>query len=280
MSRKARNREPDVCGWNLGVSFAVVFLLTASSHGQVSRQAAPDQPAAAQARPAQEAGRPPLIVRTSPAVSTTDVDPETSAITVTFDTDMGGGMSWTGGGPAFPKGREGMKPHWRDKRTCVFPATLEKGSYYRIGINSTSYQNFRSAKGIPARPTAIYFTTRGASDELKARVIKPTVAKMEPPNGAKDVDPNLREIRVTFSAAMGGGFSWTGGGPNFPTIPSGARPSWSADRKTAILPVQLQPNWDYRLGLNSPSNKNFSSEWGVPLDPVVYTFHTAGGAGR
>jgi hypothetical protein len=36
----------------------------------------------------------------------------------------------------------------------------------------------------------------------------------------------------------------------------------------------LKPNAQYRLGLNSPSFKNFQSAGGVPLEPVVYTFKT------
>jgi len=38
--------------------------------------------------------------------------------------------------------------------------------------------------------------------------------------------------------------------------------------------VQLEPNHSYRLGLNSPSHRNFQSAGGIPLDPVVYTFKT------
>ena len=257
-------------GWLFVVVIAAGFLPAAVA-GEAGK--GPEKPVAAQK---EGVGEPRVlqIVRTSPSVGATDVDPATTAIVVTFNADMGSGFSWTGGGPNYPKGREGMRPHWRDKRTCVFPVTLEKASYYRIGINSKSFQNFRSAAGVPVRPTAIYFTTQGASEELKARVRKPTVVKMEPPNGAKDVDPNLSEIRVTFSMPMGGGFSWTGGGPTFPATPEGKRPAWSEDRKTCIRPVQLKPNSTYRMGLNSPSAINFMSEWGVSLDPVVYTFQT------
>ena len=42
-----------------------------------------------------------------------------------------------------------------------------------------------------------------------------------------------------------------------------------------MLPVELKPNSQYRLGLNSPSHKNFKSADGVPLAPVVYTFKTS-----
>jgi hypothetical protein len=74
---------------------------------------------------------------------------------------------------------------------------------------------------------------------------------------------------------MRGGFSWTGGGPEFPTVPEGHKPHWSQDRMTATLPVSLKPNASYRLGLNSQSFKNFASADGVPLEPVIYKFHTS-----
>ncbi len=236
-------------------------------------------PLAGQAAPGTPGGAsnpsgPPRIVATSPTVGQTDVDPAITEITVTFDRDMGGGMSWTGGGPEYPPSPAGQRAQWRDKRTCVLPVTLTAGHFYRVGINSKSYQNFRSANGVPALPTAIYFTTQGAGDDLKQKVIKPRIVGLEPKNGTKDVDPALTELRVTFNVPMGGGMSWTGGGPEFPTIPEGKKASWTEDRKTCILPVQLEPNHTYRLGFNSPSHKNFQSDGGVPLDPVTYTFKT------
>lgn len=218
----------------------------------------------------------PQIVETSPRVGSDDVDPTISEITVTFDRDMSKGMSWTGGGPDFPPIAEGKKPAWRDNRTCVFPCKLEAAHYYRVGINSTSFQNFQSADGVPTRPSAIYFATKGASDEVKNRLKKPEIVAINPPNGAKDVDPATTELRVTFNVPMIQGFSWTGGGPNYPEITG--RPHWTEDQKTCVLPVKLKPNWDYRLGLNSPSHKNFQSASGIPLEPVRYRFSTRGNA--
>ena len=49
---------------------------------------------------------------------------------------------------------------------------------------------------------------------------------MAPPNGARGVDPGLRELRVTFNVAMAASYSWCGGGPSFPKIPDGQRPRW------------------------------------------------------
>ncbi len=217
---------------------------------------------------------PPQIVATWPQMGATEVDPAITEISVTFDRDMAGGFSWTGGGPDFPAAQEGQKPQWHDRRTCVLPVKLEAGRFYRVGINSKSYQNFRSAKGAPALPAAIFFTTRGASEELKTKVMKPQIVHVYPPHGATDADPNLTQITVTFNVPMGEGFSWTGGGPNYPTVPEGKKAYWTADHKTCVLPVELKPGWEYKIGLNSAWHNNFQSAAGVPLDPAVYTFKT------
>ncbi|HLA83771.1 MAG TPA: PEGA domain-containing protein [Thermoguttaceae bacterium] len=217
---------------------------------------------------------PPRIVATGPRVGAREVDPALTEITVTFDRDMATGFSWTGGGPDFPPGTEGQTPFWRDKRTAVYPVTLEAERYYRIGVNSDSFRNFKSVEGVPAEPMEIYFTTVGADNETIARLETPRIVSMTPVNGAKDADPNLRTIRVEFDRPMGEGISWVGGGPHYPEVPDGKKPHWSKDGKTCYLPVNLKPGWDYRLGLNSPSFKNFKSRAGVALKPVIYSFHT------
>ena len=152
---------------------------------------------------------PPRILASTPRTGDTEVDPGLHQVTVTFDRDMDtGGYSWTGGGPEFP-GREDQRPQWRDHRTCVLPVKVEAARYYRVGINAPSFQNFRSATGVAVIPTAIHFTTKGASLELKRRATHPQIVALAPRNGARDVDPSLTELRVTFNVPMGDGFSWT-----------------------------------------------------------------------
>ena len=213
----------------------------------------------------------PTIAETFPKIGQTDVDPRITAISVTFDRDMSEGMSWTGGGPQFPQIPRDKKPYWKDKRTCVLPVTLQAGHSYRLGINSQSHQNFKSATGISAPATVFTFNTRGASAQL---IQKPRVVKLVPANKARNVDPKLKELRVTFNMKMGKGMSWTGGGENFPATDKNRKALWTNDGKTCILPVILKPNWDYRLGINSRSYKNFKSESGIASDPIVYTFST------
>jgi beta-lactamase regulating signal transducer with metallopeptidase domain len=226
-------------------------------------------------QPANESTTPyPLIVRTVPKSGATNVDPAIDSISVTFDRDMQKGMSWTGGPPYFPPGDETRIPYWKDKRTCVLPVKLAKGQLFRLGINSKSFTNFRAEGGIPAPPSVICFTTKGAKKSLERRLRVPKIVKLVPQNGAQEIDPKLEALRVTFDMPMGEGFSWTGGGPNFPKIPAGKRPRWSNDGRTCILPVELKPNTSYELGLNSLSHNNFESKWGIPLPPVRYAFAT------
>jgi hypothetical protein len=220
-------------------------------------------------------GHAPDIVATSPAVGATEVDPGLKEITVTFDQDMGGGYSWTGSGPDYPPTPEGQKAQWRDKRTCVLPVKLQAGHYYRVGINSSSYRNFRSAAGVSAEPSAIYFTTQGASPDQILQMQPPKIVATSPVVGATDVDPAVTEITVTFNQEMGGGMSWTGGGPEFPPSPEGQKAQWR-DKHTCVLPVKLEAGHFYRVGINSTSYQNFSSDHGLAALPSAIFFTTQG----
>jgi len=245
------------------VTALALVTLTDPTAGQGADEAGPANPSG-----------PPRIVSSTPRTGDTEVDSGLQQVTVTFDRDMDtGGYSWTGGAPEFP-GREDQRPQWRDKRTCVLPVKVEAARYYRVGINAPSFRNFRSTTGVAVTPTAIHFTTKGASLELKRKATHPQIVALTPRNGAQDVDPSLTELRVTFNVPMGDGFSWTGGGPEYPNNPPGKKPYWTEDHLTCVLPVQLQAGSDYRLGLNSPSFKGFQSATGVPLEPVSYRFKT------
>jgi len=106
---------------------------------------------------AQEA---PKVVETVPPLGATDVEAALTELRVTFDQDMAGGFSWTGGGTSYPEvtGR----PHWIDKRTCVLPVKLKPGWSYVLGINSPSHRNFKSAAGVPAQRVVWKFQTASA----------------------------------------------------------------------------------------------------------------------
>jgi hypothetical protein len=234
---------------------------------------ADDEAAAGKAKPGAKAEKNPFPeYKSNPANGATTVDPSLKEIVVRFDREMGPGMSITGDPTLLPPIDSARKPGWRNARTFVLPVTLAEGAYYRIGINSKSHQNFRDSHGTPAPPTVIAFTTKGASKELIAKVATPQVVSTEPKLGAKDVDADLSELKVTFDLPMGRGMSFVG---DVPAAKDG-RPEWSEDRRTITLPIKLEPGQAYRFGLNSPRHVNFQSEAGVPLEPVVVEFSTAG----
>lgn len=218
---------------------------------------------------------PARIKSTVPEIGAAEVDPAIKEIRVTFDRDMSEGMSWTGSGEAFPPSPKDAKPKWIDKRTCAFPVKLEAGKFYRIGVNSTDFTNFQDGSGVPAAPRVIYFTTKGATEEILARMEKPMVILFDPDSGDSEVGAGTSELSVTFDIPMSLGMSWVGGGEHFPQSPEGAKPTWSEDMKTCTFPVVLKPDSLYRLNLNGILYNNFQSSWGVPLDPVDYTFQTS-----
>src|ERR1019366_4051884 len=255
------NQWPALAGV-LFIALGLVTLTDAQTGEKKSGQAAESAPT-------------PTIVSTSPAVGATDIDPGLKEITVTFDQDMSGGFSWTGGGPDYPTIPEGQKPQWRDKRTCVLPVKIESGHYYRVGINSSSYHGFRSEAGAAAVPSAIYFTTQGASPDQILQMQPPKIVATSPGVGATEVDPAVTEITVTFNQEMGGGMSWTGGGPDYPPSPEGQKAQWR-DKRTCVLPVKLEAARFYRVGINSTSHQNFSSAHGLAALPSAIYFTTQG----
>lgn len=105
----------------------------------------------------------------------------------------------------------------------------------------------------------------------------PKVVKAVPDNGDVNVDPSLREIRVTFDQDMSRqGFSWCGGGDSFPEV--FGRPGWDGPR-TAVLHVRLKPNHQYHLSVNCPSAGNFKSAKGESAAPYPLSFRTGAGSG-
>ena len=104
----------------------------------------------------------------------------------------------------------------------------------------------------------------------------PVVVKTVPEAGLGDVDPGVKEIRVTFSQAMqDGGFSWsTASKETFP--PTAGKPSYSDDKRTGVLPVKLEPGRTYAVWVNSQRFRNFKGANGQPAVPYLLVFKTKG----
>ncbi len=103
---------------------------------------------------------------------------------------------------------------------------------------------------------------------------RPRVVKTSPDNGAIDVDPSTRELRITFDQEMEkGGYSFVGSGPAFP---GAGRPRW-IDARTCVLPLRLAPEREYELSINSERFENFRSRKGEPAVPYPIHFRTGKG---
>lgn len=147
----------------------------------VSLQAAPTATQKDAAGKATVAPARPGVVNTNPPAMAEDVDPALDKITVTFNTPMADrSWSWTGGGDTYP--RTTGKPFYDEpKRVCTLPVKLEPGKVYWIGVNSKSFQNFRTAAGVPVPWYAIVFATRSADG-------KPTPIPQDMLEQAKEIN--------------------------------------------------------------------------------------------
>jgi RNA polymerase sigma-70 factor (ECF subfamily) len=112
---------------------------------------------------------PPVVVRTAPVAGTTEIDPSTTEIRVTFSKAMQDGTwSWsTLSKESFPE-MNGKPRYLEDHRTCVVPVKLEPNKFYAIWLNSEKFKNFKDANGRPAVPYLLTFTT-GAAGKGKAK---------------------------------------------------------------------------------------------------------------
>jgi hypothetical protein len=113
----------------------------------------------------------------------------------------------------------------------------------------------------------------GAGPSLESA--RPVVVKTVPVAGANDVDPGLKEVRVTFSKPMeDGSWSWSTWGEES-VIPGIGEPRYLDDGRTCVLPVKLEPGKFYATWLNSEKFQNFKDRAGHPAVPYLLSFQTA-----
>lgn len=100
------------------------------------------------------------------------------------------------------------------------------------------------------------------------------VVKTTPQAGADDVDPALKEIKVTFSKDMkDGSWSWaTASEKSFPEMDGKAK--YEDDHRTAVLPVKLEPGRTYAIWVNNAKFGNFKDTSGKSAIPYLLVFKT------
>ncbi len=116
-----------------------------------------------------------------------------------------------------------------------------------------------------------------ASLHLRGQSIEsmpPVVVKTIPESGKKDVPAGEMEIKITFSKEMSDG-SWSFVGPMagsaFTTV---VDPKYSADHKTCVWKVKLEPGKTYAYWLNNQRFGNFKDAQGHPAVPYLLVFAT------
>lgn len=107
----------------------------------------------------------PTVIESMPETGSTDVDPATTELRVTFDEPMAAG-SWSW---AYENRKEfpeitGSPRYLADQKTAVLPVRLQPNRRYTIWINSSRFQNFKDQSGNPAVPFKLTFETISAKD--------------------------------------------------------------------------------------------------------------------
>ena len=112
------------------------------------------------------------------------------------------------------------------------------------------------------------------AEDVTLESVPPVVLKTVPEAGTADVDPQLTEIKVTFTKEMqDGSWSWaTLSKESFP--PMNGKPKYLADKRTCVLPVKLEPGKTYALWLNSAKFGNFKDAGGRSAVPYLLVFKT------
>jgi hypothetical protein len=114
------------------------------------------------------------VISTSPANGAKNVDPSIDSLKVRFSEAMStGGYSFVNRDQGQPLEATGRPSFEEGNRVCILPIRLEPHTTYAVSINSSRFQNFRSAGGIPATPYLIVFTT-AAAPGVAPQTEKPT----------------------------------------------------------------------------------------------------------
>lgn len=117
-----------------------------------------------------------------------------------------------------------------------------------------------------------------AGGEAIDRDFPPHVIKTEPAICEKNVDFNLKEIKVTFDRPMQTDKAWSWiiheNLGVYPGYKGGPEPRWEDDGRTCVLAVKLSPDTVYAVGVNSVRHSGFRDADGKVAAPYVWVFKT------
>jgi len=111
--------------------------------------------------------------------------------------------------------------------------------------------------------------------KISLKTIAPSVIKNVPQAGDDLVDPNLKEITVTFSKDMMTNKMWAVvqvSKDNFP--PSAGQIHYMSDGHTCVVPVKLEPGKTYVVWFNRGQYNSFRDTDNNPAVPYQLAFAT------
>jgi len=112
--------------------------------------------------------------------------------------------------------------------------------------------------------------------EVSVRTLPPSVVKTVPASGDTEVDPSLREIRVTFSKDMQTDRQWSWclhSADSWPEMDvSGIH--YLSDKRTCVAPVKLRSGRTYALWINTQTYTNFRDTENNAAVPYLLVFQT------
>jgi Bacterial Ig-like domain len=153
------------------------------------------------------------------------------------------------------------------------------GEFAQLGV-APAAPNLRTsapgqAQGGRSKTKKAQAADPSAERDLKMLADLPAVVlSVEPKLGAADVDPAVREIRVTFSRPMADkSWSWVTFDANaFPKVEGQVH--YEKDKRTCVMPVKLEPGKSYVMGINAERFRNFRDVDGQPALPYIVAFRT------
>jgi RNA polymerase sigma-70 factor (ECF subfamily) len=130
---------------------------------------------------------------------------------------------------------------------ALLAAAILAGTGGVIALTRAVAQNTPAKAGLPK-----------AAGGVTVETAPPVVVKTVPQAGDDQVDPNLTEIKVTFSKDMAdGSWSWAQmSKESFPGAPN-SKPHYEDDHRTCVLPAKLEPGKTYVVLLNKAPYTSF-----------------------
>ncbi len=111
--------------------------------------------------------------------------------------------------------------------------------------------------------------------EISVELMPPVVVKTAPIAGDVEVDPEIKEISVTFSKDMLTDRMWSWTQVSLDTFPEiSGDVKYMDDKRTCVLPVKLEPGKTYVIWINSGKYNSFRDVSNNSAIPYLLVFQT------